>query len=109
MIVYYIPQLQWLTREAAPAGWYEDCNEGIEHDSRDEKFHPDGFPSDLGELWETREVPNYLTQRDIKIRYKQTALDSLRYSAAAGGDGSLQFCLWTPGKMRFEVSPTRSS
>jgi hypothetical protein len=32
--------------------------------------------SKLNELWEYRELLHFLTWRDIKVRYKQTALDA---------------------------------
>ena len=36
---------------------------------------PDGVPSlGLGELWAYRELLYFITWRDIKVRYKQTAL-----------------------------------
>ena len=41
-------------------------------DSRTLKYHAQ--PGSLGELWEFRELFYFLAWRDIKVRYKQTAL-----------------------------------
>ena len=51
---------------------------------------------DLGELWTYRELIYFMTWRDIKVRYKQTALGVALTLAALLYIGDLMNLRWPP-------------